>query len=134
MTSVFADSFYFFALLNRDDAAHHQARAFGRNSKAKLVTTVWVLTELADGLASSQSRNKFVEMLGRLRAGDDVEILPFTEAWFESGLELYARRPDKSWSLTDCISFVVMQERGLTDALTGDHHFEQAGFKALLKA
>jgi len=49
------------------------------------------------------------------------------------GLELYARRPDKSWSLTDCISFVVMTDRGLTEALTGDHHFEQAGFRALLR-
>jgi hypothetical protein len=52
--------------------------------------------------------------------------------WFDAGMELYADRPDKDWSLTDCISFVVMQERGITDALTGDRHFEQAGFRALL--
>ena len=52
---------------------------------------------------------------------------------FARGFDLYARRPDKSWSLTDCISFVVMTDRGLTEALTGDHHFEQAGFRALLR-
>ena len=52
---------------------------------------------------------------------------------FDKGVGLYAARPDKDWSLTDCISFVVMQEHGITDALTGDHHFEQAGFKALLR-
>jgi predicted nucleic acid-binding protein len=51
---------------------------------------------------------------------------------FDAGLELYSRRPDKEWSLTDCISFVVMEEHGLTEALTTDHHFEQAGFTALL--
>jgi predicted nucleic acid-binding protein len=49
------------------------------------------------------------------------------------GIQLYDSRPDKQWSLTDCISFVVMQDRGIVEALTGDHHFEQAGFTALLK-
>lgn len=48
------------------------------------------------------------------------------------GIELYEARSDKDWSLTDCTSFIVMQDRGLTDALTGDHHFEQAGFRPLL--
>jgi predicted nucleic acid-binding protein len=51
---------------------------------------------------------------------------------FAAGVELYGTRPDKEWSLTDCISFVVMKREGLTDALTGDRHFEQAGFKVLL--
>jgi predicted nucleic acid-binding protein len=51
---------------------------------------------------------------------------------FQLGSDLYNNRPDKAWSLTDCISFVVMQEHGISEALTGDHHFEQAGFVALL--
>ena len=55
-----------------------------------------------------------------------------TSELFERGLALYNARPDKEWSLTDCISFVVMADEGLTDALTGDRHFEQAGFTALL--
>jgi predicted nucleic acid-binding protein len=61
-----------------------------------------------------------------------VEVIPFQPALMEAALSLYESGPDKSWSLTDCLSFIVMQERGLTDALTADHHFEQAGFRALL--
>jgi predicted nucleic acid-binding protein len=64
----------------------------------------------------------------------DVEIVPATMEWFERGMELYEGRPDKEWSLTDCISFAVMTERGVSDALTNDHHFEQAGFRILLKS
>jgi hypothetical protein len=59
-------------------------------------------------------------------------IVGFSEPLFQAALDLYARRPDKGWSLTDCTSFVVMQRDGLTDALTGDHHFAQAGFVPLL--
>ena len=69
----------------------------------------------------------------RLRGNPGVTIVPANTEVFEQGVELYSRRPDKSWSLTDCISFVVMQRYGLTDALTGDHHFEQAGFRVLLR-
>jgi predicted nucleic acid-binding protein len=62
-----------------------------------------------------------------------IQIEPCSDALFSAGLELYRRRADKSWSLTDCMSFVVMWREGITEALTGDHHFEQAGFVALLK-
>ena len=62
-----------------------------------------------------------------------MKIIPATADLFDRGVQLYAERADKEWSLTDCISFVVMADEGLADALTGDHHFEQAGFKALLK-
>jgi predicted nucleic acid-binding protein len=63
-----------------------------------------------------------------------VTIVPPSRQLFEQGIEFYGRRPDKAWSLTDCISFVVMDEQGIQDALTGDHHFEQAGYRALLKS
>ena len=62
-----------------------------------------------------------------------MEIVSPSLDLFEQGVELFAHRPDKQWSLTDCISFVVMQDRGLTEALTANHHFEQAGFVAMLK-
>jgi predicted nucleic acid-binding protein len=68
-----------------------------------------------------------------LRANPDVSVIACTEQLFQEGLDLYERRPDKDWSLTDCISFVVMKKAGISDALTGDHHFEQAGFTAILK-
>ena len=62
-----------------------------------------------------------------------MQIVPGDDASFHTGLTLYFSRPDKDWSLTDCISFVIMQREGITEALTGDHHFEQAGFNILLK-
>jgi len=63
---------------------------------------------------------------------EQIIIVEATEALYRRGLALYDARPDKEWSLTDCISFEVMTEEGLEAALTGDRHFEQAGFKALL--
>jgi len=98
-----------------------------------LITTAWVLTEVADGLASADNRGRFIALLQFLRSNKHAILLPLDQSTFDRGVELYAERPDKDWSLTDCISFVVMREHGLKDALTGDHHFEQAGFKALLK-
>lgn len=74
-----------------------------------------------------------MRLLKDLRADTASEIVEPTVNLFDAGIAFYDARPDKQWSLTDCISFVVMDERGLTEALTGDHHFEQAGYAALLK-
>lgn len=68
-----------------------------------------------------------------MRNDPDVTVIRVNADLFDAGLQLFADRLDKYWSLTDCISFVVMLREGITDALTGDHHFEQAGFRALLK-
>jgi predicted nucleic acid-binding protein len=97
------------------------------------VTTEWVLTEVADAAASPELRGGFKEFFHLLEDDEKVEVIPASREGFRSGLKLYFERPDKEWSLTDCISFVVMREQDLTDALTGDRHFEQAGFVALLK-
>jgi len=97
------------------------------------MTTTAVLTELGDGIAGTSGRELFAEFVSDLRNDPDVTIVPADMSLFERALELYADRLDKEWSLTDCMSFVVMRERGLTEALTGDRHFEQAGFTALLK-
>ena len=96
------------------------------------MTTAWVLAEVADALAAPDSRSLFLALYDRLRGNPNVTIVPPTLELFEQGIDFYARRPDKAWSLTDCISFLVMRRYGLTDALTGDHHFEQAGFRAIL--
>lgn len=98
-----------------------------------LVTTEWVLAEVADALAASASRRLAASFIRDLSQDPKVKIIPATTDLFQRGLQLYEERPDKQWSLTDCISFVAMQDKSLTDALTGDEHFAQAGFKALLR-
>jgi predicted nucleic acid-binding protein len=134
MTTYFADTFYFLALLNRDDAAHRRAAAIAAQLPGPLVTTAWVLTEVADAMAAPANRPAFLNLLAILRSNPAVEIVPADAALFDQGVDLYSRRPDKEWSLTDCISFNVMTQHGLTEALTADHHFEQAGFRAVLAA
>ena len=133
MSRVFADTFYFLALLNQNDAAHGQAIQFSESHDPAILTTAWVLTELANGLSRSAHRGAFGRLLNSLKADPHTVIVPPTESLFEKGVERYCARPDKEWSLTDCISFIVMEEHGLTDALTADHHFEQAGFRTLLR-
>jgi len=132
MNRVFADTFYFLALLNKNDAAHEKALGYSHLID-KLVTTEWILTELADGLAASKHRNVFLQTRQELQADEDAAIVGFDFQVYEEGIRLYSTRPDKEWSLTDCISFIVMKQEKVAEALTGDHHFEQAGFVALLK-
>jgi hypothetical protein len=133
MNPFFADTFYYLALLNEDDEAHAKILTIAEHMVGRTVTTAWVLTEVADALAAPGERGEFMRLLETLRASPRCTIVPAAQDLFDEGVALYGQRSDKEWSLTDCISFVVMREHGITDALTGDHHFEQAGFKALLK-
>lgn len=132
MKAVFADAFYFVALLNRADQHHAKTIAAARELRRSIVTTEWVLAEVADALANSGSRRLAVAFIRELAQDPKVKIVPATSNLFQRGLRLYEQRPDKKWSLTDCISFVVMQEEELLEALTGDEHFNQAGFRAVL--
>ena len=132
MKPVFADTFFFLAVLNRDDPWHAKAVRAHRVLRPRWITTAWVLTEVADALAAPSFRPRFAEFHASLTANPNVRLIPATQELFERGIRLFKDRPDKAWSLTDCISFVAMQEEGVTEALTGDRHFEQAGFKALL--
>jgi len=91
------------------------------------------LAEVGDAMAKPADRSKFVTLLEALAGDPDVKIVPATDDLFEKGVELYASRADKSWSLTDCISFVVMSDLGIDEALTADQDFEQAGYRAVLK-
>ena len=87
---------------------------------------------MGDALASPDQRRLFVAILADLKRDPHTTIVPPTQLLFGAGCDLYSERPDKNWSLTDCISFVVMQQHGITEALTADHHFDQAGFTILL--
>ncbi|MFI5381130.1 MAG: type II toxin-antitoxin system VapC family toxin [Tepidisphaerales bacterium] len=134
MKAVFADSFYFLALLNADDEAHQAAAAFAGDPGTRFVTTAWILTEVADGLAKSLARTIFADLLRDLDTDPQAELISADPDLWRRGCELYAQRTDKKWSLTDWISFVVMADNGIVDALTADHHFAQAGFNPILKA
>jgi predicted nucleic acid-binding protein len=133
MKAVFADAFYFVACLNRADQHHEKAVFFASRSPQSIVTTTWILTEVADAFAASIARDKIAGFVAALEGDVATKIVPATQSLFHRGLERYAARPDKSWTLTDCISFIVMEDEGITEALTGDHHFSQAGFEPLLK-
>ncbi|MCC6359213.1 MAG: type II toxin-antitoxin system VapC family toxin [Phycisphaerales bacterium] len=126
------DSAHYFALFSDSDAYHARAREL-QSLRHRVVTTAWVLTEVADGLAAPPNRLVFLSLLASLRRSRSAELIGASPELFDRGCALYSERTDKAWSLTDCISFVVMRERGLTEALTSDRHFEQAGFIALLR-
>jgi len=132
MKAVFADTFYYIALLDANDSAHDRAVSATRELNST-VTTAWVLLELANALSASRHRAVFARFLDLLRANPNVIIYEAEKEFFDLGVEMYRDREDKQWSLTDCISFVVMRREDLSEALTGDRNFEQAGFRALLR-
>jgi len=115
--TCFADSFYFLALLNERDASHALAHEFTRSQDVMFVTTWPVLTELIDALVDGYWRGRVVGFVDRLLTLPNVLVVPPSEGQCLAGLRLFDDRPDKSWSLTDCISFVVMQEQDITEAL-----------------
>ena len=133
MRTLFADTFYYLALISKDDAAHQRTVDLSRSLKGSTVTTAWVLTEVADALAAPRRRGVFAALLERLLVDPKLIIVPPSQELFQRGILLFNNRPDKEWSLTDCISFVVMDSYSLSDALTADHHFAQAGYTPLLK-
>jgi uncharacterized protein len=132
MNPFFADTFFFLAVLNTRDTRYH-AKALEMNRvNHPILTTGWVLLELADHLCDVRNRRLFGEVRQALAVDPRFEVLPVDQSLLDRAAALYEQHRDKEWSLTDCTSFLVMRDRGLTDALTGDHHFEQAGFKLLL--
>lgn len=133
MRPLFADAFFFFALWSRRDLFHERVLETMGKFRGRLVTTRWVLMKVADGLADSPERKKIKRWFDQFERDETMEVIGFEEDLYRSGLALYDERPDKAWSLTDCISFVVMEREGLHEALTGDRHFAQAGYVALFK-
>jgi predicted nucleic acid-binding protein len=132
---VFLDASYAIALSSFKDEYHARAEMLAEylaEASTRLVATRAVLLEIGNALARQRFRNAAVELLDALENDPVVKIIPLSESLYFQALQLYRERTDKEWGLTDCVSFVVMQERGLTVALTTDAHFQQAGFRALL--
>jgi predicted nucleic acid-binding protein len=136
MNAIFADAGYWIALFNPRDRLHGRAIAVSKAAAGRhIVTSQSVLTEFLNYYAplGPMFRGRAVHVVRSIENRTDVEIVPQSAEEFEAALTLYAQRQDKEWGITDCASFLMMQERGITEALAYDEHFQQAGFTPLLR-
>ena len=133
MSLVFADTFYFLGLTNPGDHVHARCVRFARQYGGDLLTTSAILLEYANSASKPPYRGRAAAFLDSLSKDPRVKIVALAPALFDRGRALYRQHADKEWSLTDCISFVTMRDEEIVEAATGDRHFEQAGFTALLK-
>ena len=133
--TVLLDTSFILALENKDDPHHERAKALDSELLKEdcLLLLHWgILFEIADGYARFSRRARGLQLLMRFLSEQGYRVSPITEPLLQEALDLYRARSDKDWSLTDCVSFVLMKQEGLTEALTADVHFRQAGFTALL--
>ncbi len=132
MTAVFADTFYWIALTNPTDAAHERAREFTND----IVTAEEVLIEYLNYFCTGPAhlRRKASLIVEAVFRDPTVRLIPQSTASFRAGFALYQSRPDKEYSLTDCISMETMRREGLDDVLTNDRHFEQESFRAMFRS
>jgi predicted nucleic acid-binding protein len=133
---VFLDTSYALALSAPTDQLHGRALRLATEleaARARLVTTRAVLLEIGNALSRQRYRAAAISLLQALEVDPSVAVLPLSEELYARALQLYCSRPDKEWVLIDCASFVVMSERAITKALTADEHFQQCGFRALLR-
>ncbi len=134
MKQIFADSSYWIGLVNPRDQIHQKVMKITQElSSVRLLTTEMVLVELLNSFSDSPFRRAVAGMVLKLRNDRNVRIVPQTSQQFESALRRYKQAADKSWSLTDCTSFEVMEAEQIQAALTHDQHFAQAGFVTLLR-
>jgi len=133
--TIFADTLYWIAIINPRDQWHTRALAVSKTlAHVQIATTDEVLIETLNFFAERGESLRYSAMLmsRAILQNTNVEVIAQSHETFLSGIELYEERPDKGYSLTDCISMSAMRERGITDALTHDHHFAQEGFTLLL--
>jgi uncharacterized protein len=132
MNRVFADTSYYIALCNPKDPWNAVAVTAGRRLYAHVVTTEYVILELGNAFRDPSDRALFLALAQHLRSDKHTTLIATSKELLDAGVDLYAARMDKAWSLTDCISFVVMRDWEITRALSCDRHFEQAGFEMLM--
>ncbi|HXC25125.1 MAG TPA: PIN domain-containing protein [Gemmatimonadaceae bacterium] len=136
MRRLFLDTSYVIALTTPADAYHSRANVLAHallSEQARLITTRAVLLEVGDALGHFAARSQAIRLLGELEHDPSLQIVPISDDVYHRAVDLYTARLDKEWGLTDCVSFVVMQDYSLTEALTADRHFRQAGFVALMR-
>ncbi len=137
MNEIFADSAYWIALQFEKDALHERAIHWtqSKHDSLLIVTSDLVLIEFLNyaSRAGTQTRIEVAEIWDRAHANREILVIPDTERLLRMAVGLFKQAADKRWSLTDCASIHIMRERGISEALTANHHFEQAGFHILLK-
>lgn len=134
---VFADTFFWVALISRKDSARSQAKSLQKGLQGRLiVTTEEVLTETLNFFSSygPEAKDRAARSVSATLRSPSIRVIPQSTQSFRAGLDLYKTRLDKGYSLTDCISMNAMNAEGLTDVLTNDAHFTQEGFRALFRA
>lgn len=130
--TTFIDTGYILALLNSADQFHQRARLASQLVQPPFVTTEAVLIEIGNALSRQRWRALAIATISDLHSDPDITVVPVDSGLFQRALRLYGQRADKDWGLTDCISFVAMQEHGIAQVITTDQHFVQAGFISLL--
>lgn len=128
MKSIFADTFYWVALINKTDSWHQRVRSYSPNlSNVKIITTEEVLTETINFFASFPApiRAAVSQLVVQIIADYNIQVIPQTHESFIEGLELFQQRFDKGYSLTDCISMMTMKKLDIMEILTHDKHFTQ---------
>ncbi|MBV6399735.1 MAG: 23S rRNA-specific endonuclease VapC20 [Anaerolineales bacterium] len=129
---VFVDTAYVLALVNERDQYHGRAQELADFFEGQsLLITDAVLLEIGNAL-SRGFKKQAIDIINYFIESDEVEVIRHTSQVFDKAFAMYKKFDDKEWSLVDCISFVVMREKGVKEALTFDSHFQQAGFKALM--
>ena len=134
-SEVFLDTAYAIALSSKTDQFHNKAILLAdqlREQEIRIVTTRAIMMEIGNAFSKQRFRTIAIKLLQSMDNNQDIEIIPFSEQLYQQAFNLYCERPDKEWGLIDCISFVVMKERRLVEALTNDNHFAQAGFTPLM--
>ena len=133
---IFVDTVAWLALVNKSETLHEESRKVRDKlvqQKSKLITTDFVMVEIANSLARLPLRSIACNLIEFIRTSETVELVTITPELLEKGYQLFSSRNDKEWGLTDCTSFVVMESMRMNRAFTADRHFEQAGFSILLK-
>ena len=134
--TIFLDAAYAIALAAPEDDLHPKAAALAaqlQSRQLRMLTTNAVVFEIGNGLAKPKFRSTAIELMTSIFTDPRIEVVHVTPSLVQRAFDLFRLRPDKAWGMTDCVSFVVMEERGIQEALTTDEHFEQAGFTALLR-
>ncbi len=135
MKKVFADTSGWLAIVVKSDFSHEKAVQIYQEllaTNCNFITHSGILLEIGNGLSGFNYRNTALKLKESIEKSSRIELIPLSDELIEAGWNLYAARPDKDWGIVDCISFIVMQKQNVTEALTADKHFEQAGFIKLL--